>query len=81
MPDELIFFAVTTESKSRRHWSGPPHGRYGYATICSGLRAMDQAQLVDAMPRRWRKRTVITDLPPCKSCDKIRQSRIDGRTP
>lgn len=80
MPPELIFHAVTTERKSRRHWSESPVSRYvGYATLCSGHRAMDQAQLVDSMPKRWRNRTVITDLPPCRKCDKSRQRREADR--
>lgn len=83
------FTPVTSVSRKRRHWSlardmnrglrgwNRP-GQLGY-TLCGGITAMDQERLDDEMPVRWRKRTVIADLPPCKQCDKSRNRRMEGR--
>lgn len=75
------FVEVTTEAKAKRHWSLVPTAQWRrHVPLCNSTPyAMTQAEVDDGMPKYWRKRTVITDLPPCKQCDKSRQRRIDGR--
>lgn len=93
MPDQQTpdaFVEVTTESRRRRHWSlrmgmSPglrrPQlpGRTGY-TLCGGYKSVDQERLTYELSL-WRgsKPVTVADLPPCRSCDKSRQRRLDGR--
>lgn len=81
MPTADDFVEVTTPAKAKRHWSERPTAHWPDLAVLCGTTpcAYDQAQLDDAMPPRWRKRTIIADLPPCASCDRSRQRRIDGR--
>lgn len=77
MTEPLVFVAVTTHAKSKRHWSLPKKDGW---TLCNTTsRVLDQAGLDDAMPPRWRKRTIIVDLPPCLQCDKSRK-RLEEET-
>lgn len=71
------FVAVTSQSRSKRHWSLAKKAQWRFSPLCGSTPwAFDQGQI----DRGARKRVVIEDLPPCKQCDKSRQRRIDGRS-
>lgn len=78
---ELTFVAVTTQSRAKRHWALPKNAQWQhYSPLCNTTPwGFDQAEADDRMPARWRKRTVIADLPPCLQCDKSRKRREEGR--
>lgn len=71
----LTFVECTTRGKSKRHLA---EADWTQRTLC-GHRAWSQEGIDDDMPRGWRKRTVIAELPPCAQCEKSKQRRIDGR--
>jgi hypothetical protein len=73
---EADFIAVTTQARTKRHWSSPD---YRTPHTCCGHTAYTQQEITDMMPPRWRKRVVIADLPPCLQCDKSKARRIAGR--
>jgi hypothetical protein len=74
------FVECTTRAKAKRHLSEKPTAQWGLSPLCDTAASGWDQQAVDmAMPPRWRNRTIIADLPPCKQCEKSRQRRIDGR--
>ena len=87
LPTADDFTPVTTHARRKRHWAVTAELRtYGSgsrtgSTLCDGYggSAMDQQRADEGMPARWRNRTIVTDLPPCKQCDKSRARRMEGR--
>ena len=73
MPTADDFVEVTTRSARKRHWAPAGHPD----VLCGSGRRYTQAEHDADNHQQWRR--TIADLPPCASCDRSRQRRIDGR--